>query len=341
MIYSKYKILKHLDRIKDFYDGRKPSPNIVTIEPSNKCNLGCYWCYPEIQGWRNPTNNIVMNKDILLMLPHKIKQWGVNYIQLTGGGEPLLHPNIEDFIYEVYQNKLNYAIVTNGICLNKVTPTDNLDWIGISIDAGSKEVYSICKNVNGEIFDVVINNIKNFIKLNIKTHVTYKYLITPKNIYDIENAIILAKDIKVNAIYFRYPTETNESFKTEEIEFINKIINKYKDDKEIDVLFNVEKVNSNFKQDLTGMKCIATPALLNITADCGTYWCQDKRGDNYYSINTLSDEKSFEFLKQYWGSYDHIAKIKNVIPEYDCTKCCLSSYNRILENVKDMFIEYI
>jgi len=144
MFYSKYKILSHLNFLDNFYAGKRPAPITIDIEPENLCNLNCYWCYPKLQGWRDSFKGRI-NREVLLSLPKFLSDWGSKTIVITGGGEPFLHPNIVEFVQEINNTGLKIGIITNGVLLTPdifdAINSKKIEWIGFSIDAGSKDIY--------------------------------------------------------------------------------------------------------------------------------------------------------------------------------------------------------
>ena len=83
------------------------------IEITNVCNLSCSFCYKSI---RRPQT--LTNKSFQYIL-NEIKPF-TDYIYLHVKGEPLLHPQITEFLDIVYDNNLKVNITTNGVLINKV-----------------------------------------------------------------------------------------------------------------------------------------------------------------------------------------------------------------------------
>ncbi|PWR72857.1 radical SAM/SPASM domain-containing protein [Methanospirillum lacunae] len=141
-------------------------PNILNIEPTNRCNLRCVYC-PRMKAkkgigdmsWELYTKiiNEAARYDPLIMLNfHK-------------DGESFLHPRFLDMIRYAKEKKVAKTIHlnTNALCWNKETIEEildsGLDDITVSIDAARSETYSKHKGFNrlGE----VENNVKLFLKI--------------------------------------------------------------------------------------------------------------------------------------------------------------------------------
>ena len=84
----------------------------VYIEISNICNLSCSFCPGTT---RKPKR---MNIDEFRTVLTKIKDY-TDYIYFHLLGEPLCHPNFEDFLKIAEEMKFMVKIVTNGTLLSK------------------------------------------------------------------------------------------------------------------------------------------------------------------------------------------------------------------------------
>lgn len=88
-------------------------------------------------------------------------------IELVGGGEPLLYPEIKKLVSLIKAYGLTGSLITNGVLLSeniaKVLIDHNWEKVRISFHAHNKEIY---KKLNGaETFDQVLSNIRSYIKL--------------------------------------------------------------------------------------------------------------------------------------------------------------------------------
>ena len=111
----------------------------IYIEITNNCNLNCSFCSPIIKQRKNMT--ITQFEEILL----KIKDY-TDYIYLHVKGEPLLHPQIIEFIKLADKYDLKVNLTTNGVLFPKL----------------AKEL-GTCKNLNKINFSLHSeNNIPNY-----------------------------------------------------------------------------------------------------------------------------------------------------------------------------------
>lgn len=103
-----------------------------------------------------------MFSNILALLPNIYK------IVLVGLGEPLLHPQIIDFIIYAKSLKKRVGLVTNAMLLNPEISEQlveaGLDSIAFSIDGSDMDLSSLVRK--GTDFNKVIKNIKEFVEIS-------------------------------------------------------------------------------------------------------------------------------------------------------------------------------
>jgi len=84
----------------------------VNVEPTNKCQLNCKYCGDRKvrpQGFMR----IDKYEEILNMIPYPLD------LRLFLSGEPLLHPDIDEFVFEGLERGHHILIHTNGMALGK------------------------------------------------------------------------------------------------------------------------------------------------------------------------------------------------------------------------------
>ncbi len=117
--FNSYKLLIHVQRWKQINRGEKiPSPALITVDPTNVCNLNCAWCNAEFVRKQRKT---LLSEKILLNIADFLPRWGdnnpdfkpgVDAICIAGGGEPLLNPGTANFIDKVIANGVEIGVVT-------------------------------------------------------------------------------------------------------------------------------------------------------------------------------------------------------------------------------------
>ncbi len=150
------------------------------------CNLNCRHC--SVSAGKKLYNELSLEEIFVIL--NQLKKLNIKKIELTGG-EPLLRKDLFAIIKYAKKKGFIVKLLTNGSLLTKKMlkklENCNLDKIAVSLDGLSFDVYRKIRPVNKELFDNVINNIKNASKSHIFEKintVAMKY-----NFKDIENIV--------------------------------------------------------------------------------------------------------------------------------------------------------
>jgi MoaA/NifB/PqqE/SkfB family radical SAM enzyme len=95
--------------------------------PTNRCNLNCKFCSC---GDRDKSQELSLGQ--VKKILNNSRKLGCNAITITGGGEPLLHPQINEIIAECDDLGIKVGLVTNGLLLDRLER--RVDWCRISFD---------------------------------------------------------------------------------------------------------------------------------------------------------------------------------------------------------------
>jgi MoaA/NifB/PqqE/SkfB family radical SAM enzyme len=181
-------------------------PYIITIDPTNYCNLRCPLC---------PTGNGTLGRSqgmlSLADFQHLVDQASPRAfeISLMNWGEPLLNPDLFEMIRFCHSKHLSISISTN---LARLKPQDvdqllasGLDYMTVSIDGTTQEVYSVYR-VGGKL-DSVLSNLRVLIarraELGLKSPwIRWQFIIMKHNEHQMEDAKRLAAEIGVDEITF-------------------------------------------------------------------------------------------------------------------------------------------
>ena len=192
-----------IERIKetDWVKGNS-SPLVVELDPTAACDLACPGCISEdlvALGKR-------FSEDRLLELGREFIDCGVKAVILIGGGEPLAHKRIGEFIELMGVNDVHIGITTNGSFIDRHLDviSEYSKWTRVSIDAATNSVFSVLRPTRGggSKFEKIVNNMR-LLALSKKGKLGYSFLIqTPadglgiiSNIHEIYDAALLARDI--------------------------------------------------------------------------------------------------------------------------------------------------
>ena len=343
--FNSYKIFKHIERWDSIVSkGIIPPPIFVSIDPNGGCNLNCKWCNAKESIKINDHNKLSI--ELIDKIVELLTKWGTRAVCVAGGGEPLLNENTPYLINELIDNGINVGVITNGVLLNKFyKDLTRCKWVGISVDAGTKETFSRIKSVKEDIFEKIINNISLFAsyKKENKIHnleISYKYLIHPENYQNIYVAIKNAHDIGCNIFHARpggdpwFSLDGQEfKFTTEMIEEANDQIDLARKEFESDtfkVFGIVHKFTNDWKLKHSFKKCYAVATNCFISPQGVIGLCCDRRADT--KLNLCSVQDQLNNSKYGWGTKFH-KHIMNQINTDDCPRCTYTHINEMFENV--------
>ncbi|HEV3266665.1 MAG TPA: adenosyl-hopene transferase HpnH [Acidimicrobiales bacterium] len=187
------KIGSHLlrQRIK----GSKHYPFIVEIEPLFACNLSCPGC-GKIQ---HPTD-ILRKRLSLEDIVGAVEECGTPMVSIAGG-EPLLHPDMENIVAELIRRKVYVYLCTNAVLLrrrlDKFTPSRFFSWV-VHID-GMRERHDAAVDREG-VFDEAVAAIREAKErgFRVTTNSTFFNTDSPKTVRDVLD--FLNDDLKVDAM---------------------------------------------------------------------------------------------------------------------------------------------
>jgi MoaA/NifB/PqqE/SkfB family radical SAM enzyme len=192
-----------LDKIKetDWVSG-STNPLIVELDATEACDLACPGCVSE---------DLIANKrrfsnERLLSLGVEMKNAGIKALILIGGGEPLMHPVIGQFMKYLGEHDIHLGITTNGTLIDKYLDiiAEFSNWTRISVDAATEGTFNRLRpsRNGGSRFHHVIDNMRKLARIK-KGKMGFSFLIRTEadgfgiksNIHEIYASALLARDI--------------------------------------------------------------------------------------------------------------------------------------------------
>jgi MoaA/NifB/PqqE/SkfB family radical SAM enzyme len=346
---SQYKGLTFYEHYKVINDWRLkkgfPLPAIeVSLDPIHLCNLACPWCNFAKYLKKGLKNRRMPDSHIMKLIGF-LANWDAKAICWGGGGEPLMHTKLGEALEYSFKWGLENSIATNGTLFNdkliKIA-VKTCRWIGVSIDAGTKETY--LKNRKKDLFDVAINNLKKLVKEVKRTKsgcdITYKFLIFKENQHEIYQACKLAKSIGVRTFHCRPASYTHQGMEKViknpyNMKLIKKEFKKCRklEDKNFKVYLVTHKFNIDFSTKREFSQCWAGPICIQLCADGGIYNCPDSRHLKKFKLG--NHYPNVENIKKVWGSKKHYNLVFRDACKICNWRCTYGVYNKMFE---DLFI---
>jgi len=286
--------------------GKKISPVMAIIHPTNRCNHRCPGCeYANILG-KASIENIC---DVI----DQLTELGIVSVLFTGGGEPTLHPSFANALLRAKENNLSIGIFSNGTTLNGPLCdiiADNADFIRISIDAATKETFQGVRGVPGKNLESVRKGIVSLLsKRDDKPEVGLKFLIRKTNLHEIIPFGEFGKSLGVDSIQFKPIRQSEVDLDEGETEAAISMIDELK-------ARYPGFVQGGIKPIKATVPCWITPLRVLIDAEGKVFLCNyfNHRRDSH-CIGSLGQKR----LTDIWFSKRHIEALKNIRPE----ECCL------------------
>lgn len=188
--YSDLKIVEFPAKLQSFRDGKITAPLYVRVKPINKCNHGCRWCVYKadrksdegrglsVEGMPVIASDMhldmaeadVMPRAKMMEVLDDFAAMGVKAVTYSGGGEPLLHSNIVEFMRHTVMSGIDLSIITNGQLLmgERAEVLAYAKWVRVSMDYTTPAQMAHSRIVPERLFDQVLDNLQTFARLKQK-----------------------------------------------------------------------------------------------------------------------------------------------------------------------------
>jgi cyclic pyranopterin phosphate synthase len=335
------KIFANVDRAIEHIETGYTSPVLIEVDPSNACNHGCSFClssYIHFDKYKGAEtfSRALMPRDMLLALCRDFVDMGVRAVNWTGGGEPTLNKHLKEAIEYCGKNNIQMGMFTNGTLFDKwdmfETLVQNMTWVRISVDAGSKETYNDVRKAKGkQDWDKMVSNLQRLIEVN-EAHnnridIGVGYVISPDTYHGIIDFAEFFKDY--NLTYCQYKPEIvirEDGGQQRELEFWTKKVSPMLEEAQRILGSKYQANNYKFEDLVTDRdnfgreykECLGSQLSPCVGADGHVYVCTNHRGWKQYSYGNLSDNS----FKDIWQNISKRQEIMHKIEKVECFKNC-------------------
>ena len=164
--YATDKLLAHPEAIAALRAGGSKLTT-VHLMPQNVCNQRCSFCSYRLPDNKNSEafdERAHLSLDHLSDLCIDFDAMGVQGVEVTGGGEPLAHPNAQFMWTLMAHHTFATALVTNGTLMTeqlaRLIGASGLKWARVSIDAGTPETYAKMRKTPEAHFEKAWNAVR-------------------------------------------------------------------------------------------------------------------------------------------------------------------------------------
>lgn len=196
------------DRVVE--QGRRNKPpearlwRLWQLETSFACNLACVMCPWKGMRDQSAAGGLMDGAIWAALRPHLED---VVEIDFSGGGEPLLHPELPEWITEAKHAGCRAGFLSNGTLLDEAAASRlfraGVDWIGLSADGARAETYEAIRT--GADFETFCGNVRRLtgMRMGKVPWVMFNFVMMPSNIDELEDVVRLAADLHVDQVNFK------------------------------------------------------------------------------------------------------------------------------------------
>lgn len=343
------KLLLHLDRVNQWTRGEAIVPVYVAFSPTSYCNHHCIFCVYHYKEFKP----IFFPLERYTALAREWAAAGVRSVFFAGDGDPLLHKDCDQMVRATKNAGIDVALNTNGRLLTpKNIPVfvEDLSFIRISVNAGTKESYGKIHGTRESDFDAVMENIARLVeekkRRNSAITIGVQCVLLSSNMNEIH---ILAETVKKLGVdylavkpFLKHPDiafDDNIPGIENLLEEYTRFGEKISDDKFSFVLRShlfLDRFERNYKQ------CLSTDFMIEVDATGDVYSCGPHIGNVEHKLGNILKSDFLEF----WHS-ENATKVKAHVRSVDVSKCMPScrpdSVNRTLWEIRNppQHINYI
>jgi len=308
--YAPWKGLYHLDRLRNPY-----RPVFVQLDLTNRCNLRCKWC---VTRKRNAIDSAEWSWDDLCRLLDVLKRSGVKAIEITGGGEPTLHSQFEQFVLEAAGMEFELALVTNGTTWHdRVKPVlKYFEWVRISVDVIDKEAQLRLKGRNYSLDFELHRKPEHVI-------VGASFIITRENYKDIPKFAAWAKEQGFDNVRFSYDHDADALYYAPIKEELRDLLDEAAELEDENFAVFALKERLDIWRPKRYSRCYYSDLVLVLDAEKKAYRCcewKHRSGPGCYGEIKLNEAISLQFRNR---------PLLN--PRRHCPPCWMNAKNEFLE----------
>ena len=188
--------------------------NTIYFYVTEGCNLRCRHCWinpphEENDDMKYPHIDLELFKDIV----RQGKELGLSAVKLTGG-EPLIHPQIEEILEYVQEEGVRLIIETNGVrctpdLVERILKCKNV-FVSVSLDGVDAETHEWVRGVEG-CFDQAMEGIRNLVRAGYRPQIIMSVM--RHNRHQIEPLVRMAEKEGANSVKLNIvnPTSRGEA----------------------------------------------------------------------------------------------------------------------------------
>lgn len=346
-----HKLIYHLDNVHKWQKGERIAPIHIDMGLTKFCNVACIYCIGVTQGM---TKGVMIERNALLRFIDDCGRLGVKSISFIGDGEPTLNPAMYDAIIRAKNHGIDVGIGTNGLLIDMDRAHDilaNSTFIRINLSSAEPDNFQKIHQVKAEKFNMLIEKIKDLVKINKENHygctIGIQMVLIPENFDQVIKLAKLGAKIGVDYLQVKQCSDTEYheiGVNYKDYEKVQDILKEAENFSNEDYVVKVKwnKINISNETNVYnhGFRkydiCYGTPFLGQISGNGKVYPCGPFFGKERFCMGDINKESYYDIIKgdKYWGVHQDI--VDNVDVHFDCTIGCRQDYiNKFIWDLKN------
>jgi MoaA/NifB/PqqE/SkfB family radical SAM enzyme len=330
-----HRVLSYYREALELRKGAICRPRFALLYPTYACNHNCTGCdYTELN---NPRQTAMLTGQPFRHILEEVAGFGIRAVEFCGGGEPLLHPEIDSAVHYLREAGIRIGLLTNGTNIPEYRAallTQACLYIRVSLDAGTEEVFNRVKRPRSTSagFNHVVENVRRLLRYRKQQasvcQISLKYTIDRNNTDDLENAIRVAEELGVDSIQFKCARNVPTEITSEQKQALNLTL------QELQSPHGSVPIVGNLLPRPLVVPCWLSPLHVMIDPLGEVFLCcyYRHRIDRHKYGNVLNRS-----LQELWYSAEHQAALRGIRNE-ECEKydCRFIRYSEMMANAIDV-----
>ncbi|MCB2186174.1 MAG: radical SAM protein [Deltaproteobacteria bacterium] len=323
--FSEFKIINHLDRFQAVLRGELPLPVTAELDPTNECNHRCPWCLDAHLRNGPPAT---MPAELIFRLLDELGSLGVKAVTVKGGGEPLVHPDIDQVLYRAREAGLECGLITNGELLEDHLEAviDCCSWVRVSLAAATSQTHDLIQRPLAR--DTFGKTLRGLSAVAPRVLTGLVMVVGRPNLGEMAEVARLGRDLGARYLAFKQAVLPGKHFTARELRAMEDIYLAAKEELEtptFQVMGSRVYQLGNGDEPQPYRLCKAHHLVAIVCADAGMYACCSTRGNQGFRYGSLKKQS----FAQIWES----KRRKQILAGIDrgsCRALCLgrTSYMR-------------
>jgi radical SAM protein with 4Fe4S-binding SPASM domain len=188
-------------------------PRLVGLEITHFCNLSCGFCEshshllpaPIVKRRDYAGGRRAMDLETIQRLCRSLAGLGVSWIELSGKGDPIVHPKLPEIVRAIKEAGLQCAMFTTGSVprsdLAATLVECGLDRLNLSLNAASREVWA--RVAGKDLYDKTLGFLGEVLERRRRSGgkrpwVRVSFVVCKENVEDMERSVDLCCDLGVD-----------------------------------------------------------------------------------------------------------------------------------------------